>query len=205
MNDGSGFEAFRLWNALKLHFTSDSYDYVKYNGKTNVSQQSFMINKSKFAFYRLSRKYNSEELKEFFIANFLAEDVKWIGDITGPDGEQNYKDWQKRNQSLTYVFENDIIYLLDKYVIKGEELFRVDNGIYPKLLQELMRKTIAIETVVIMNDLTGFMKHWKQCIQDDIVWPNWELKLRKYTPFVSYQKDKFKQILKEKVKEYAEA
>lgn len=34
------FECFNLYHALKLHFTSD-YDFIKYNGKTNVSIKSF--------------------------------------------------------------------------------------------------------------------------------------------------------------------
>ena len=39
--DNTGFAAFALYNALKLHFTSDSYDYFKYHGKTNVSKTTF--------------------------------------------------------------------------------------------------------------------------------------------------------------------
>ena len=41
MNEGTGFAAFALYNALKLHFTSKSYDYFKYNGKTNVTKTTF--------------------------------------------------------------------------------------------------------------------------------------------------------------------
>ena len=51
MTDATGFESYRLWNALKLHFTSNSYNFFQYNGKTNVSQQTFMKNKLK-AFYK---------------------------------------------------------------------------------------------------------------------------------------------------------
>ena len=68
MTENTGFAAYALWNALKLHFTSDSYDYFKYNGKTNVSKSTFSTNKSKYQFYKLSRKYNLEELKDFYVA-----------------------------------------------------------------------------------------------------------------------------------------
>ena len=30
------FETYQQYLALKLHFTTDSYDYIKYNGKTRV-------------------------------------------------------------------------------------------------------------------------------------------------------------------------
>lgn len=200
MSDNTGFAAFLLWNALKLHFTTESYDYFRYNGKTNVTQQTFLNNKSKYQFYKLSRKYSYEDLKDFYVANFLVEDVNWVGDITGPDGEKNYKEWQKRNQSLTYLFEKDIIYLFDG----NGDLLKV-SGDYPRLLKELMKGNICIETVVIMNDMMRFLPIWKNKIDDDIIWPRYEMKLNKYTPFLHYDKEKFKKILKEKIKENAEA
>ena len=52
MTDSTGFAAFALYNALKLHFTSDSYDFIKYHGKTNVSTQTFMKRKDKYSFYK---------------------------------------------------------------------------------------------------------------------------------------------------------
>ena len=98
-----------------------------------------------------------------------------------------------------------IIYLLDKYGTKGEEIFRVDRGQYPKLLIELMEGKVGLETVAILNDISGFIEnHWKPRIDDDIIWPQWETKIKKYTPFLHYDKEKFKQILKDKVKEYAD-
>ena len=201
MTNSTGFAAFALYNSLKLHFTSDSYDYFKYNGKTNVSQDSFLKRKDKYTFYRLSRKYSLEELRNFYVANFLQGD-KWVGDMNTADGEQVYIKWQKTQQSLTYIFENDIIYLFDKY--KPKEMFEL-SGNYPNLLKELMEDNIHIETIVYMNMMMGFLKVWKKEITDDIIWPNWELKMRKYQPFIFDQDkiQKFEDILKEKIREYA--
>ena len=199
--EGSGFSAFALYNALKLHFTSNSYNYFKYNGKTNVSKDKFSIRKDKYTFYKLSRKYNLEELKNFYVANFLETDVKWVGDIAGLEGEETYKKWQTRNQRLTYQFEQDIIYLFNKYELK--DVLSVVDDWYPNLLQEMMQKNIMIETVVILNDMMNFFPMWQKKIRDDIIWPNWKLKLEKYTPFLQYDKDKFKSIVKESLKEHA--
>lgn len=200
MNDTTGFAAFALYHSLKLHF-SGSYDYIKYNGKTNVSKQTFSVRKDKYTFYRLSRKYPIEDLKNFYISNFIADNGKWVGDMTTSTGEENYKSWQKRNQSLTYQFENDLTGLFDKY--KPVELIRVSDG-YPKLLMELMEGNICIETLVIMNSIMGFLPMWREKIQDDIIWPNYEMRILKYTPFVQYQEQKCKEILRDKVKESAE-
>ena len=201
MTENTGFAAFALYNALKLHFTSNSYDYFKYNGKTNVSQDAFLKRKDKYTFYKLSRKYQLEELKNFYVANFLQGD-KWVGDMNTAEGEEVFTKWQKIQQSLTYTFENDIIYLLDKY--KPKEMFEVSDN-YPNLLKELMEDNIHIETVVYMDMMMGFVNVWKKEITEDIIWPNWELKLRKYQPFIFDQEkiQKLKSLLREKIKEYA--
>jgi hypothetical protein len=198
MNENTGFAAFAMFHALKLHFTG-SYDYVKYNGKTNVSKQSFSIRKDKFTFYRLSRKYSLDELRNYYISNFIVQQVNWVGDITGPDNEENYKKWQKRIQSLTYQFESDIIYVLDNH----NDIFKVESGNYPKLLVETMHGKVAIETLVILNDLLNFFPMWEKKISDDIVWPELKTKCEKYKPFLFYDKNKMKNILQEKIKDYA--
>jgi len=198
MNENTGFAAFAMFHALKLHFTG-SYDYVKYNGKTNVSKQSFSIRKDKFTFYRLSRKYSLDELRNYYISNFIVQHVNWVGDITGPDNEENYKKWQKRIQSLTYQFESDIIHVLDNH----NDIFKVESGNYPKLLVETMHGKVAIETLVILNDLLNFFPMWEKKISDDIVWPELKTKCEKYKPFLFYDKNKMKNILQEKIKDYA--
>lgn len=204
MSDNTGFAAFALYNAMKLHFTSDSYDYFKYHGKTNISKQSFSTNKNKYHFYRLSRKYSIQELKDLYLANFINGKGDWIGEITGPEGEENYIRWQKINQALTYTFENDIMYLLDK-VDKPDDLLLVKSNEFPKLLQYLMSGNISIETVIILNDIMEFIPMWNKQIYDDIVWPSWHRIIKKYTPFIQYDKNKFLHILKKRVREYDEA
>ena len=198
MNENTGFAAFAMFHALKLHFTG-SYDYVKYNGKTNVSKQYFSMRKDKFTFYRLSRKYSLDELRNYYISNFIVQEVNWVGDITGPDNEENYKKWQKRIQSLTYQFESDIIHVLDNH----NDIFKVESGNYPKLLVETMHGKVAIETLVILNDLLNFFPMWEKKISDDIVWPELKTKCEKYKPFLFYDKNKMKNILQEKIKDYA--
>jgi hypothetical protein len=191
---------------LKLHFTSESYDYFKYNGKTNVSKQTFTINKSKYQFYKLSRKYDIEELKNFYIANFIQGKGDWVGDLL-QDGDENYTKWQKTQQSLTYTFENDIMYMFDS--VDGAEFWHIDDyfkpidGGWPMLITKMMHDKISLETVCILVDIFGCMPKWEKQITEDIIWPTHRRIIKKYTPFIQYDKEKFTKFLKEKIKEYA--
>ena len=193
--EGSGFSAFAMFNALKIHFTSDSYDYFRYHGKSNVTTDNFSNRKDKYSFYKLSRKYRLEDLKNFYVANLLEKDVNWIGDINNLEGEETYKKWQKRNQSLTYRFEQDIIELLS-LTDSPNEMLMVDDGQYPLLLKKVLQNTVCVETMVILNDIMNFFPMWDKKISDTVVWPTLKRRYVKYTPFINYDKDRLKAILK---------
>ena len=198
ITDNSGYESFCVYNALKLHFSSESYEYFKYHGKTNVTKDTFMKRKDKYTFHKLSRKYSLDEFKNYILSNIIYGKAGWIGEMT----EDSYMRWQKINQSLTYVWKNDIIYLMDQ-VASPTELITVKNGEYPKLLTETMQENIAFETLVIMDDLLGFFDMWSKKISDDIIWPNIRIKALKYKCFLNYSKSDFKNYLKELI--HAEA
>lgn len=205
MNDeNTGFNAYALFTALKLHFTSDSFDFFKYNGKTNVSKDSFLLRKDKYSFYKLSRKFCLDDLKDYFVSNFVYSDSVWINEMMTPDAESRYKLWMKNTQSISYMFEQDVDTIM-KDVENPNDLMKIDSGNYPKLLMEVMEKNITVESFIILNNILNFFPSFDKKIEDDIIWPNFRNKCQKYEPFLEYNKSKLKLILKEKVKEHAQA
>ena len=197
MNEAGGFEAYAMFHALKLHFTS-KYDYVKYSGKTNVTKDQFMLRKDKFQFYKLSRKYKRDELFGFFVANMLVNPKIWVGDLLSEDAESEYKVWQKTQQSLSYVFEQDIHRLFDS-VNNPEELLKVVDGQYPLLYNLYLHDKVKKETILILNDFMNFMPMWKKKVEDDILFPDFTKSCEKYKPFFSYDEQKMKKIIKDKL------
>jgi len=82
-----------------------------------------------------------------------------------------------------------------------DDLLKVKSGQHPNLLIQTMQGEIAIETLVILNDIMNFFPMWNKKISDDIVWPTYKRKCEKYSPFLFYDKSKFKSILKENLHE----
>ena len=197
MTDAGGFEAFAMYHGLKLHF-SGNYDYVKYNGKTNVTKDQFTIRKDKFSFYKLSRKYNREELFGFYVANFLKSSKLWAGDLLSEDADSEFKLWLKVQESLTYIFEQDLNHLFD-LVDRPDDLLKVEDGQYPLLYNQYLQDSIYLETVVILDDVLNFFPMWEKKIEDDIVFPDFLFKCKKYKPFLHYDKLKFKNLLKDRI------
>ena len=191
MNDP--FESYKLYNALKLHFESDSYDALKYNFKTSVKATSFFKRKDKFFFAKLAKTYE-KDLKEFYIANFK-NDVKYVGDMLNEGGERYYRDHEKVMESLSYQFENDINKLHDMDV-EFDSLLEAEENNHPLIVRLWMQDEILLETVVILDALTGFVERENKKISDTIIWPDIYRKIMKYKPFVKFNRDKCINLLK---------
>ena len=52
-----GFEVFKLYLAIKLHFTTDTYNYEEYGGKVNCKLETFTKRNDRYFFHKLSKRY----------------------------------------------------------------------------------------------------------------------------------------------------
>ena len=187
---------YKTYLALKNHFTKDTYDFHKYNGKTRSSLQSFYKRKDRFFFEKMSRQKTDDEILEFFVANFAScsdPQSLWIGEII-KEGEKSYKDWKKRNQSLSYVFKEELNSLFDEN--KFEDLFKINGSSHPKILQEYLKNNISLETMVLLDKMFGYRKVFDKSLSDPI-WEFVSMRIRKYSPFIHIDMFKYKKILKE--------
>ena len=186
------FEAFQSDIAIKRHFTSEKYDVVKYNWKVRLTSDSFNKRKDKFLFEKLARH---EEPRNFLLANFIANEKNWAHNVVYNEASQKiYDDWRKKIQSLTYTIQNDLSKLDEDF----DKNFKVIDNQHPKLLKLYLGKDITFETLVVLVDLVGCLSMWDKKLADDPVWQNMSLKLRKYVPFIHYDKDKIRKIVLDK-------
>lgn len=185
------FESYKLYNALKLHFETDSYDAIKYNFKTSIKPQSFFKRKDKYFFAKIANTY--ENLMDFYVANFK-NDVKYVGDMLNEGGERYYREHKKVMESLSYTFENDINKLSEDN--QFDSLLEANDNEHPLLIQLWMQDEIQLETVVIIDSITGFMDRESKKISETIIWPDIYRKITKYKPFVKFDKTKCVNVLK---------
>ncbi len=193
------FDCYKTYIALKNHFTKDSYDYLKYAGKTRASLDSFYKRRDRFWFEKVSRQKTDKEVEEFFIANFISctdPQSLWIGEII-KDGEEKYKQWQKRVQSLSYIFKEETEKLFSQH--KFEEVFSCSRS-HPVLLRMFLSGNISLETMVIYDKIFFYGNNFDKKLKD----PVWEIvsrKIKKYSPFLNIDVFRYKKILKEVVLE----
>jgi len=197
----TGYETFGLYQALKLHFTQESYDFFKYNGKTNVSVTTFENRKDKYHFYKLSRRLaQKEDMIDFIVANLVEDEKTWVGSLLMQESEVNYRKHQKVIQSMSYTFENDCKLIFRDCILNPNEVLMTD-GDYPVLLKKALQKSVNIESMCLLNNMLGFVPMWTKKITDTIHWPNYRMKLLKYSAFIPKDDVKYKLIIKKVLNE----
>jgi hypothetical protein len=201
----TGYEAFCLYSSLKLHFSTPSYDFFKYNGKVSTSVEAFENRKDKWHFYKLSRRFNNvEQAQDFLVANFVADSNVWIGSLLHNEADITYRIRQKVIQSLTYSFTTDVTNLFRTVDGDHNEILKSYDGQYPYLLQRFLHEGMTLESMCILNSILNFLPIWDKKISDTIQYPNISRKFKKYTPFIPIDKTKYKLILRKIIDENKE-
>lgn len=186
------FDAYRYYQSLKLHFESKTYDAAKYNFKTSANPKSFWKRNDKYHFAKVAKRFKDvPELVGFYASHFI-NGTKWIGEML--NAEEVYQSWLKRMQSISYIFEQDLNHLSIE-VESFDSLLRSKDGEHPLIITYYLQEEISLETVVIINKLTGFMNKADKEITETIMWPDISLKIRKYEPFVQVDLNKMKKIV----------
>lgn len=194
------FGAYKLYLALRLHFTTDSFDAVKYNFKTHGADFDKFRNKPEaYWFNSLAKKYSREELIQVFVAQFISG-KKWGGMHTSNvEFETTYTEWRKKIESLSYTFEQELAAIWNLFVDNQQEPILADlfamQGDRPLIIDMYLKKRVSIETITILDTLTGFMLKCDSSVKDTILWPTVKRSVKKYQPFLDFDKAKFKGIL----------
>jgi hypothetical protein len=193
------FDSYKTYLSLKSHFTKDSYDYFKYCGKSRASLQSFYKRKDRMWFEKISRQKTDQEVIDFFVANFVScndPETLWIGEMI-KEGESRYQNWQRKIQSLSYVFKEESQSMFEQNDF--QQVFNCSKG-HPPLLKKFLSGKISLETLVIYDKIFSFSRDFDKKLKDP-VWETVSRRIKKYSNFLNIDIFKFRKILKEIVLE----
>ena len=197
-------EVYKMYLAMKLHFTTDQYDYFKYNGKVKFNRDTFNKRNDRFFFSKLGKRFDDHECMKFFLANFLKKQNAWVGDLS----DESYNSWQKVIESLQYQFSNDVSEIrnyLDNNDLGVESLFNKKNNNIPVLITLLYQNKITKETFLIFDILFRMIDSFDNLLYDDYIWKERSSNLKKYKSFFiklvfdHEDRDKYLRIIKEKL------
>ena len=191
------FETYKTYLAMKQHFTKDKYDYHKYCGRSRATLSAFHKRKDRYFFEKMARAHPDKEIEDFFVANFVSckdPETLWIGEIIR-EGDDNFRQWQKKVQSLSYVFKEDATSLFDEQRV--DDVFDCSSG-HPPILKSYLGGFTSLETLVICDRILGYVKNFDKKLKDP-VWETVSRRIKKYTPFLNINVHRYKKVLKEVV------
>lgn len=190
----SPFEAYLLYIALRNHFKLKTYDFFKYNGRTNATIESFTRRSDKWIFEKLAKL---PDPKGYLVANFVSGE-DWVGDFE--IGEKNYRAKQKIWQSLSYQFDQDIRKLgqWPSGQNAAKELIKIQNndqiGGLPFIIDHYLQLQISLETLVLFCSSMRCYSYWNKYLKDNVIWSHMlQQKISKYEPFLNFNREKCKQ------------
>ena len=190
-----GFDVYKVYLGVKLHFTTKTYDYIKYGGKVNATLDSFTKRKDRYFFHKLSTKYKQDAILDFFVSNFLSDSKKWVGNLLENDGKDVYLDFKKRKESFS-----DCVHINDDFIrnnLTFDNGFKSSDGQHPRFLRLLLQKKISYQTAVVFEHFLSYVQNWNLEIKEKVVWPEIASKITRVRPFINFNVTECKLIMKE--------
>ena len=195
----TGFKAFRYYLALKLHFNNDKFNVFENRGNVKYSYENFNSRNDRHIFEKLARKFDSDkELIQFLVANFAYGHDNMIFAIE--EANEFYLEWQKRKQSITRIFKDDLNTIeleSQKNALSLDQIINFTLNEYPCIIRLYLGKKISIESISILNDLLDFIPVWKTNKSGMLILESDIRKIEKIKGFVKYDAEKIKPIFNE--------
>ena len=191
------FDAYKIYLAFKLHFTSEKYDITKTKGAVKFKKESFYKRQDQLSFQRLAEEFTDATLPKFLIANHIDGNI-WGGVFRYEEAVRVYHKWEGRIQSLTENFKTDlekiVLELAEEDMNKFDKCFVIKDGQHPLLLKMYSRKEVNIETIIMLDGINKFLSYWNKELADDFFWIKERQKILKYKPFLHFDVDKCKDL-----------
>ncbi len=193
------YNAYVMWLAMKKHFTTESYDFIKYCGKIKFPRKTFEKRNDRAFFFKLSSMYK-KELRDFYLSIYCKDGNvdRWAGEFVDDGFANEFVQFKKRKESRYRTFKQDVNVIVE-YMEESSRSFKdiliSNDGNLPEIVQ-LERQHICPETLVLINHMTNFLD--KYCVHP--LWEDVNLRLTKYERFVKVDNiGDYANVLKEAV------
>lgn len=176
--------------ALKRHFAPESsYDFHKYCGKVNVRASSFETRGDRFWYEKLSK---IRDPLGYMVANISKKPNLWVGDLLCSEAEQNYLEWCRVTESITYRTKQELSQF-DPW-LSFNDIFVMKDG-HPPALKSYLAGTMSAEVLAVLDRLVGFTRNWAKHSWDPTV-KQAVHRIRKLGGFVEFDPESVKSAVK---------
>jgi hypothetical protein len=181
------FTAYKIYRALKLHFSSKTYNVIESRGFVKgITLEKYKSQRFVPWFKFLSKQFSKEsEFVQFVVANCAYGDIENIFEYD--TALINYETWQKNKKKSTYLITEtveSIDHLKDKL-----------TGLPPSILNLVIQDKVNIETAVAINRCNTYIPE-SLLSKDYHIFSKIALKIKKLDNFVKYDEEKVNNTIK---------
>jgi hypothetical protein len=171
-------EAYCLFNALKLHFNSDSYDFQKFRGKI----KAVLKPTDRFYWhYKKLSEFGKEEALCLILSNIIIKSKLFIVDLFSKEAKEELEFWKLRIENKYHILYKELQIISGKYpAVKKNKNY---------ILDYYYSKEMTLESLVLLHSVLQF----DEC--EDITKVAVLFKIKKYAPFISTDSEKINRIL----------
>lgn len=191
-----GFKAYRYYLAIKLHFTTDKFNVFQNRGNVRGTREAFNARNDRYIFEKLAKKFQEDkDIIQYFVSNFAYGSDTAI--YAGKEADDSYIEWQRRKQSITKIFIDDlakIINTIEHNKSQNDSVFEFVDNDYPIVLKLFVGSKITIETMRIIDDMFPIIDRWSDHQSVKYIWEGELRRIKKLTGFVKYDKIKLNKI-----------
>lgn len=184
----NAFELYKIYIALRLHFSDVNYDFFKYKGRVNATIDSYK--KLQPMEMRAFEKISSfKEPKTYMVGNFIFSNENYIRDFN----EDRYLKYRKYIINGEYFFKEE----LNKLRLPLNSNFNIETSEeIPYIIYLINSNQISIYTACIFNKLIKWANKTKNPLITTQV-----NKINKSQDFFKYDDRSVKEILQKHIKE----
>lgn len=191
----TGHQAYRYYQAIKLHFTKDKFD-VFVNPNVKCSVEAYEKRNDYYLFEKLARKYPDDaDLIQYFVSNFAYGHKEVV--YEDEESKEFFLQWNKRKESISKVLDDDlskIILYAEKNKLKENDIIGIPDEGLPLLLSMYIGQHISIESLRILDDYIEMLDKWKQS-STLFLWQDEFRRIIKLKRFVKYDKIRVDKIV----------
>ena len=195
----NGFKAYRYYLALKLHFTTDTFNVFQNKGHVRGSFEAFNARNDKHLFDKLARKFSTDkELIQWMVAQFVYGNPNFIYNTA--EGDAHYIEWVKVKESITKTFTDDLNVLqleAEKNGYTLSDLFNCTLNEIPVIIKLYLGKRINPQSLSILASMHKPIQELGNNTNIELLVGD-ELRIvYKLHGFLKYNKEKLQKLYKE--------
>lgn len=148
----SGFEAYKIYTSLFIHFTQKNYYYNKRN-IIPVKFETYYSSKNYHIFeYNLS-KYSQDDLEQLIVSNFVHNENISPNNLKNKMAIKIKNKWFETLEHADDLFVSELLHLMEKYNI--ENPLKLFQTIQQNISQQVCSDIIRVNSIneVIEDDL----------------------------------------------------